>query len=115
MIERLIECFTEDFTQWLLKSNNPKVGPYLGEERFTNMRLYVEGESLGEILDILLREPLADYFWYTYSQVMVTQENGGRLTYSLPHHDVVPGNALRVDKEKMKVFLRDIKIDKIIN
>ena len=23
MIERLIECFTEDFTQWLLKSNNP--------------------------------------------------------------------------------------------
>jgi hypothetical protein len=33
MIERLRECFTEDFTQWLLKSNNPKVGPYLGEER----------------------------------------------------------------------------------
>ncbi len=69
MIERLKECFTEDFTQWLLKSNNPKVGPYLSEERFTNMRLYVEGESLSDILDILLREPLADYFWYTYKEL----------------------------------------------
>jgi len=113
MIERLRECFTEDFTQWLLKSNNPKVGPYLGEERFTNMRLYVEGESLKDILDILLREPLADYFWYTY------KENGGGLTYALPHHDVIPSDApeyptLRVDKEKMKVFLRDIKIESIL-
>ena len=108
MIERLRECFTEDFTEWLLKSNNPKVGPYLGEERFSNMRLYVEGESLKDILDILLREPQADYFWYTY------RENGGRLTYSLPHHDVVPGGAIRVDKEKMKVFLRDIKIEMLL-
>ena len=109
MIERLRECFTEDFTQWLLKSNNPKVGPYLGEERFTNMRLYVEGESLKDILDILLREPEADYFWYTY------KEHGGGLTYALPHHDVVPSGALRIDKEKMKVFLRDIKIEILLH
>jgi hypothetical protein len=98
----------EGFTRWLLSSNNPKVGPYLGEERFTNMRIYVEGESLRDILDILLREPQADYFWYTY------RENGGRLTYSLPHSDVVPANALRVDKEKIKIFLRDIKIETIL-
>ena len=121
MIERLRECFTrwvcfsltrdtipEDFTKWLLKSNNPKVGPYLGEDRFKGMLVQVERESLQEILDILKREPLADYFWYTY------RENGGRLTYSLPHSDVVPDNALRVDKEKIKVFLRDIKIETIL-
>jgi hypothetical protein len=125
MTERLRECLIVDFpvvpgkgfTQWLLKSNNPKVGPYLGEDRFKDMLVQVERESLQEILDILLREPLADYFWYTY------RENGGRLTYSLPHHDAQlrkksfvyrPSNALRVDKEKMKVFLRDIKIESIL-
>jgi len=105
----LKDCFTEDFTKWLLKSNNPKVGPYLGEDRFKDMLVQVERESLQEILDILLREPLADYFWYTY------RENGGDLTYSLPHHDVVPSDALRVDKEKIKVFLRDIKIETILD
>jgi len=103
------DCFKEDFTEWLLKSNNPKVGPYLGEDRFKDMLDRIEEESLQEILDILLREPLADYFWYTY------REHGGGLTYSLPHHDVVPGGALRVDKEKIKVFLRDYKINSILN
>ena len=105
MIERLRECFTEDFIQWLLKSNNPKVGPYLGEDRFKDMLVRVERESLQDILDILLIEPLSDYFWYTY------RENGGRLTYASLDQDVVPNGALRIDKEKMKVFLRDIKIE----
>jgi hypothetical protein len=108
MIGRLRECFTEDFTQWLLKSNNPKVGTYLGEDRFKNILVRVENESLQERLDILEREPLSDYFWYTY------RENGGGLTYALPHHDVVPSGAIRVDKEKIKVFLRDIKIEMLL-
>ena len=105
-----------EFTEWLLKSNNPKVGSIFKfliqnnfvEDRHKDMWVRVENESLGEILDILLREPLADYFWYGYP------EHGGKLSYSLPHHDVVPSNALRVDKEKMKVFLRDIKIEKLL-
>jgi hypothetical protein len=101
-----------DFTKWLLKSNNPKVGSnfflrYIGEERFKDMLAQVEEESLSEILDILLREPLADYFWYGYP------EHGGKLSYSLPNHDVVPSDALRVDKEKIKVFLRDYKLEKL--
>jgi hypothetical protein len=116
MIERLRECLIfyfpvvpgKGFTEWLLKSNNPKVGPYLGEDRFKDMLVQVERESLQEILDILLREPKADYFWYTY------KEHGGGLTYSLPNQDVVPGGALRVDKEKIKVFLRNIKIELLL-
>jgi hypothetical protein len=118
MIERLRHCFRVEFpvvtgkgfTEWLLKSNNPKVGPYLGEDRFKDMLVKVENESLQEILDILLKEPLADYFWYSY------KEHGSRLTYSIPSSEIqaVPGDALRVDKEKMKVFLRDIKIEKIL-
>jgi hypothetical protein len=97
----------QGFTEWLLKSNNPKVGPHLGEDH-KDMLVQVERESLQEILDILIREPLADYFWYTYPS------NGGQLCYSLPHHDTVPSDALRVDKEKIKVFLRDIKIESIL-
>ena len=98
----------QGFTEWLLQSNNPKVGPYLGEDRHKDMLVQVERESLQEILDILLRDPLADYFWYGYP------EHGGKISNSLPHHDVVPRGALRVDKEKMKVFLRDIKIESIL-
>ena len=97
----------QGFTQWLLQSNNPKIGNYLGEDH-KDMLVQVERESLQEILDILIREPLADYFWYTYS------EHGGKLCYSLPHSDVVPSDSLRVDKEKIKVFLRDIKLETIL-
>lgn len=105
---------TQGFTQWLLQSNNPKVGPYLDgfnrlKDRHKDMLVQVERESLQEILDILIREPLADYFWYTY------KENGVQLCYSLPGDEVVPIGALRVDKEKIKPFLRDIKIQSLLD
>jgi hypothetical protein len=111
----LKDCFRENFLLWLSESNNLKIKPYV--TRFMNSTSISESpkinevvkESLEEILDILLKEPLADYFWYGY------QEHGGKLSYSLPHHDVVPGNALRVDKEKIKIFLRDYKINQLIN
>ena len=113
-----------NFTQWLLQSNNPKVAPYRNTQKYANVDeafkenlSLLEGESLEEILDILIREPLADYFWYNYPS------NGGGLCYSLPHHDVVPSSlaatiasgALRVDKQKIKEFLRDIKIEMVLN
>jgi len=102
----LKDCFREDFSIWLNNSNHPKIKPYITHQSKLNK---VVEESLQDILDILLREPLADYFWYGY------QEHGGKLSYSLPHHDVVPGGAIRVDKEKIKVFLRDIKIQTLLN
>ena len=101
----LKDCFKEDFLTWLSKSNNPKISPYIRHQSKLNR---IAEESLGDILDILLREPLADYFWYGYP------EHGGKLSYSLPHHDVVPGDALRVDKEKIKIFLRDYKLQQIL-
>ena len=101
----LKDCFREDFSIWLNNSNHPKIKPYITHQSKLNK---VVEESLQEILDILLRDPQADYFWYGY------REHGGKLSYSLPHHDVVPGGAIRVDKEKMKVFLRDIKIETIL-
>ena len=101
----LKDCFREDFSIWLNNSNHPKIKPYITHQSKLNK---VVEESLQDILDILLREPLADYFWYGY------QEHGGKLSYSLPHHDVVPGNAIRIDKEKIKVFLRDIKIESLL-
>ena len=102
----LKDCFREDFSIWLNNSNHPKIKPYITHQSKLNK---VVEESLQDILDILLREPLADYFWYGYP------EHGGKLSYSLPHHDVVPGDAIRVDKEKIKVFLRDIKIQTLLN
>ena len=105
-----------NFTQWLLQSNNPKGAPYRNTQKYANVDeafkenlSLLEGESLEEMLDILIREPLADYFWYNYPS------NGGGLCYSLPHHDVVPSDALRVDKQKIKEFLRDIKIEMVLN
>jgi hypothetical protein len=102
-------CGSEDFTYWLLKSNCSKVGPYLKEDRFENMRQYVVYTCLEEILDVLIKNPEADYFWYTYPQ------HGGELTWSEPHHHVVPSDSLRVDKQKIKILLRDIKINQILN
>ena len=96
----LKDCFREEFLDWLAKSNNPKIKNWNGIEgtlKHLKHLQMVREESLSEILDILLREPLADYFWYRYP------EYGGELLYSLPHHEVVPGDALRVDKEKIKV------------
>jgi hypothetical protein len=97
------DCFKEDFTGWLLKSNNPSIN---------------EKESLQEILDILLREPEADYFWYTYPVVHYKGSNAAvdsRLIYSLPKDEVVPVGALIVDSNKIKAFLRNYKIESILN
>ena len=107
----LKDCFREDFSIWLNNSNHPKIKPYITHQSKLNK---VVEESLQDILDILLREPQADYFWYNWDSNW-NPEHGGKLSYSLPHHDVVPGNAIRVDKEKIKVFLRDIKIETLLN
>ena len=113
---RLKDCFKEDFTTWLVKSNHPKIvqvdfsdSNFVSLEYPHNLNL-VEEESLQEILQVLLREPLADYFWYGYP------EHGGKLSYTLPSSDVqtVPGDSLRVDKEKIKIFLRDYKIGELL-
>ena len=111
MIEELKDCFREDFSIWLNNSNHPKIKPYITHQSKLNK---VVEESLQDILDILLREPQADYFWYNWDSNW-NPEHGGKLSYSLPHHYVVPANALRVDKEKIKIFLRDIKIQTLLN
>lgn len=87
----LKDCFREDFLLWLASSNNTKIKPYISNnysEEFLHSKLNeIAEESSKEILDILLKQPLADYFWYGYP------EHGGKLSYSLPHHDVVPGGS----------------------
>ena len=113
MIEGLRDCFREEFGEWLLNSNCPDVVPFKGEWWIESSRVRrefdkIQSDSLKAILDILIIHPEADYFWYTYP------ENGSSLTYALPHHEVVPINGIRVDKDKIKAFLRDIKINQIL-
>lgn len=112
----LKDCFKEDFAKWLVKSNNSKIRnlkssnitqqDYSFNNRIINHPNFheIEKESLKEILSILLEEPEADYFWYNHNKT---------LTYSLPNEDV-SSSALKVDSEKVKIFLRDFKIGKIL-
>ena len=81
----------KDFETWLLQSN---CSTYLSEN-----------SSLQEIFDVLMKSPQADYFWYSHK---------GELTWAEPHQDEVPLYSLRVDKEKITVFLRDIKIKSLL-
>ena len=101
----LKDCFKEDFKQWLYQSNNQKIRNHHRIERDLKIDKIVE-ESLQEILDILLIEPLADQFWY----------NTNKITYCLPTSEVSPApeETIRVDPDKIKVFLRDYKIEKIL-
>ena len=100
------------FSEWILASNNPKIlkrniDPYLREDH-EYMLDQIEKESL---------QPLADYFWwYGYPlNYLLPLEHSGELSYSIPSDEPgpVPGDALRVDKEKIKVFLRDYKLTQI--
>jgi len=126
--KNLLDCFNENFDDWLVKSNHPKINEIkellisfqidddsVLHSNIQNLKIKVfsdwekiRSESLSEILNILLRKPEADYFWYTY------KENNNILTYSMPH-GVTPSSALRVDKKKIKIFLRELKINRILN
>ena len=110
MTNEIENCFKENFTQWLLQSNCPDVGPFKGDwwQDLSRMRRgfdKIKSNSLQSILDILITCPEADYFWYNHSS---------NLTYSLPHHEVVPSGSIRIDSDKVKMLLRDIKINQIL-
>ncbi len=120
-------CFKEDFTNWLKKSNHPFFSTKYSDAKGSNpdptlaWQIYnkvdmdkAEKESLQQILNILHKEPLADYFWYTQNDFTGFKAvGGGKLIYALPHHDVVPAGSLRVDSDKIKSLLRDIKLDEL--
>ena len=125
----LKECFRTDnaggssvaFLKFLAQSNHPEIvkakeqkkadiyfsgniGSAISGTPVLDKCKEIQESVLNQILETLLIEPEADYFWYRY---------GGELLYSLPHHDVVPGDALRVNKEKIKSFLRNWKLEKL--
>ncbi len=108
---------SDGFNEWLWHSNSAAVksikdNMYLKLKDIEFDRIYLEDlpkhqeDVLEQILDILKREPNADYFWFNYT---------GELTYTLPSNEVqvVPGDAIRVDKEKIKSLLREIKLNEI--
>lgn len=96
------------FTDWLLKSNCSKVRPYLKEKRgkIKSILETIEYECLQEILNVLMKSPEADYFWY---------DRNGELTWADPEQNEVHVDSLRVNKERIKIFLRDIKINQVLN
>ena len=114
--ERLKTCFLINFDEWIWHSNDSiiqdtKHNVVFGNKGDTKFSLDVtlpnrKEEVLNQILDILIREPNADYFWFHYD---------GRLTYTLPadYVQAVPGDAIRVDKAKIKSLIRDIKLKEL--
>lgn len=129
-LHQLKGCFREDFSKWLIKSNNHLVnnllGAYAGTSNQDSEKISefwkeferVEKQSLQDILTIILREPEADYFWYV-------RNNKSRdiyhvkfdLYYYVPTGELqpVPDSSIRVDKDKIKALLRDIKINTILD
>jgi len=100
---------------WLSKSND-KFFKELNSTHYSNWNYdYIKSYTeyiLDKILKILIRDPLADYFWFTYD---------GDMTYTTPNtSDTVPGNSafaysnLRIDSKLVKPLLRDIKISSIL-
>jgi hypothetical protein len=96
-LEQLIKCF-KDFDGWLKKNNN-----YLNHYEMIDKDIE---DSLNEIFNILLREPKANHFWYNYK---------GELTYivlkTIPQ--AVPVDSLRIDEDKIKIVLRNIKLESL--
>lgn len=116
----LKECFhsnnvggssTGAFLKFLANSNHPEIVKAKEQKKsisgtpVLDKCKEIEESVLNQILEALLIEPEADYFWYGYP------EYGSKFSYSLPHHDVVPSGALRVDKQKIKSFLRNWKLE----
>lgn len=104
------------FLSFLATSNHPDILKVKGERRSSltvsdpsiiDKCKEIEESVLNQILEVLLREPKANHFWYSYP------ENGCKFYYSLPNHAVVPSDSLQVDKEKIKIFLRNWKLEKI--
>ena len=114
----LEKCFKQDFDEWIWYSNdnvitNIKEIIHINTSNETIKRIALDvtlpnrkEEILNQILDILIREPNADYFWFHYD---------GGLTYTLPADYVqpVPGDAIRVDKAKIKSLIRDVKLKEL--
>lgn len=101
----LKQCFTQNFTQWLEKSNHPHISSLRKGIRISFLPI-TELEALQEILDVILVEPDADYFWYDYRD---------KLTWVTPEQEEVHGQSIQFDKDKIKSFLRDIKLNTILN
>jgi hypothetical protein len=106
---------SEIFREWLWNSDskiikNIKDSIYFKKNYFndiiSNKISEHEEDVLEQILDIIKIEPNADYFWFNYT---------GELTYIIPSNELrmVPGDSLRVNKEKIKSLLRDIKLNEL--
>ena len=109
-LSELKKCFNEDFEEWLLNNSCPEIGPYKGDwwresSRMRQNFYQIEKKYLKEILDILLKEPEADYFYFSRN----------RINYSLYKQKYNPGNSITINKEKIKLLLRDIKLDSIMD
>lgn len=114
----LEKCFKQDFDEWIWHSNDKVIDDikeiiHINTSNETIKRIALDvtlpnrkEEILNQILDILIREPNADYFWFHYD---------GQLTYTLPadYTQPVPGDAIRVDNTKIKSLIRDIKLNQI--
>jgi hypothetical protein len=113
----LKKCFKQDFDEWIWHTNDKTIANikeiiHINTSSETIKRIALDvtlpnrkEEILNQILDVLIREPNADYFWFHYD---------GELTYTLPaDYGLVSSAAMRVDNAKIKSLIRDIKLNQI--
>lgn len=115
-LEGFERCFLSDFDTWLWNSNHhifkrlKKDAQLLlidiskWDEWRESQKEY-KTQSMSEILNVLIRYPEADYFWYSYN---------GVLTWSLPTDEEVHADSIRINKSEFRRFIRNWNIDIIL-
>jgi hypothetical protein len=109
------ECFLGDIDKFIFYSNNKVIRQVINRMTYPRTQSQAildhseiqnyKNRLLYQIFDILLKEPEADYFWFG---------KDGNLVYSLPHHQVVDANSIRVNRPMVKSFIRETKINHIL-
>lgn len=107
ILNRLINSFDRDFLEWLVHSNNVDIKTLDRlPASIRDIKLNsIVNQSLMDILQILILNKEANYFWYNWK---------GELTWSLPHYQVVPSDCIFIKSEKVVSIIRDYKISQVI-
>jgi hypothetical protein len=101
------ECFLGDIDKFIFYSNNKVIRQVINLRRFSIIQKYktIKIDYYIKYLISYLKNP----------KLIISFGKDGNLLYSLPHHQVVDANSLRVNKQIVRSFIRETKINQILD
>lgn len=107
-IDELLTCFHNDMgmstKDWIIKKH-PKTIKFIWlNVTYSPLNNKILHTTLEGILSAILDDESADYFFLS---------DTGRLGWCNKNSQVVPADGLRVNKEKIKTFIRNLKLVQI--